>query len=375
MGFDENLGAKFYGDYSYFNVGSAKNVERWQVLSPVRRHSFGVKDINRLIHRQFRSETIKKARERYRKIPAPMGPEQIVYGDKVINVVNHSVREKRVYPTEGAARYIANGEIGIVVGQVKSKNMKKAPWLIKTEFSSQPGFQYDFMKSDFGEEANSPLELAYALTVHKSQGSEFGIVFLVLPNPCKLLGRELLYTALTRQKQRVIVLHQGSRMLLRNYANDQHSDLNRRLTNLFHAPNPVEVNGNFFEENLISCTRRGELVRSKSEVVVADLLYSLGVDYLYEEKLVINEVTKFPDFTIDDHETGNTFYWEHCGMLHDPAYRQRWEKKLKWYRENDILPHEEGGGERGTLIVTRDNENGGISSQEIEALIREVILG
>ena len=45
--------------------------------------------------------------------------------------------------------------------------------------------------------------------MHKSQGSEFGTVFLALPNPCRLLSRELLYTALTRQKERVVILRQG----------------------------------------------------------------------------------------------------------------------------------------------------------------------
>ena len=66
-------------------------------------------------------------------------------------------------------------------------------------FSSQLHFRYDFTEKNFGEESQSTLELAYALTVHKAQGSEFGLVIVVLPNPCQLLSRELLYTALTRQ--------------------------------------------------------------------------------------------------------------------------------------------------------------------------------
>jgi len=62
-------------------------------------------------------------------------------------------------------------------------------------------------------------------------------------------------------------------------------------------------------------------------------------------------------------------------MLHDPDYRQRWEKKLQWYKDNGIVPYQDHGGSKGTLIVTRDNEQGGISSQEIESVIRTVILG
>ncbi|TET75531.1 MAG: RNA helicase, partial [Candidatus Aminicenantes bacterium] len=208
----------------------------------------------------------------------------------------------------------------------------------------------------------------------KAQGSEFELIILVLPNPCRLLSRELIYTALTRQRRRVVVLHQGDQSDLKKFASDNRSETAIRLTNLFEAPEPVEIDGRFFEDRLINQTRRGELVRSKSEVIIADRLTDLGVEYTYEKDLTIDKVTKFPDFTIEDEETGQIFYWEHCGMLQDPEYRSRWERKLKWYRENGILPYQEGGGPDGTLIITIDNELGGISSQEIERTIKEVVL-
>ena len=97
------------------------------------------------------------------------------------------------------------------------------------------------------------------------------------------------------------------------------------------------------------------------------------IDYLYEKPLTLSDETRYPDFTIEDEESGTTYYWEHCGMLHVPEYERRWNKKLAWYRENGVLPYEEGRGGRGTLIVTRDSENGAISSPEIERIIREVI--
>ena len=59
-------------------------------------------------------------------------------------------------------------------------------------------------------------------------------------------------------------------------------------------------------------------------------------------------------------------------MLTDPVYRGRWGNKLLWYREQDILPFDEGGGSDGTLIITRDDERGGIQSDEIERLLDEV---
>jgi len=372
-GFEVSLGAMAADNICFFNRGAAASAENWQILSPVRGLTHGVSEINRLIHRRFRSRMLEYARQRYRKVPRPMGAEEIVYGDKVINIANHA--HKNVYPKEGALSYIANGEMGIVIGQFKTKKMKGFPWLLKVEFASQMGFQYDFSEKYFGDEAAPILELAYALTVHKSQGSEFELVFLVLPNPCRLLSRELLYTALTRQRQRVVILHQGMRSDLKKFASDHLSVTAQRLTNLFKPPCPVEYRGRFYEDRLINLTRKGEMVRSKSEVIIADRLADHDVDYLYEQPLTIEGVTKYPDFTIEDAETGQVFYWEHCGMLHDPGYRLRWEDKKRWYKSHGIVePEIEHKDRRGTLIVTSDNEKGGISSQEIESVIKTVIL-
>ena len=382
--FDQSLGGIDWNGMRFFNFGSAAQSESWQILSPVRSGAYGVPDINRSIHKQFRQCLIDASRApRGRKYPKPMGQEEIVYGDKVINLANTDPkmpwnRHRKVYP-EKDNPYIANGEIGMAVGffwkkEDRIKKQRDYRWKLEVEFSSQPNFKYDFTAKDFGEEANPALELAYALTVHKSQGSEFGTVILVLPNPCRLLSRELLYTALTRQKNRIIILHQGARSELRKYSSDDRSETARRLTNLFEAPSPIYIDGRFFEENLIHRTARGEMVRSKSEVIIADRLSALKVEYIYEHPLTLNEVTKYPDFTIEDVESGRTFYWEHCGMLHVPSYRNRWEQKLDWYRRNGIFPHEEGDGENGTLIVTRESERGGISSQDIERIIRSVIL-
>ena len=60
-------------------------------------------------------------------------------------------------------------------------------------------------------------------------------------------------------------------------------------------------------------------------------------------------------------------------MLHVPSYRRRWEEKLIWYKKHGILPHEDGGGENGALIITRDESNGSIDSAKIEKLILELL--
>ena len=71
-----------------------------------------------------------------------------------------------------------------------------------------------------------------------------------------------------------------------------------------------------------------------------------------------------PDFKIVDYDTDVVWYWEHCGVMNDPGYRKRWENKKKFYEKNGIL-------EGKNLIVTYDDENGGLDSNVVDQIIRE----
>jgi len=100
-----------------------------------------------------------------------------------------------------------------------------------------------------------------------------------------------------------------------------------------------------YDAGLIHRTARDELVRSKSEVIIANELYRLGVDYTYEKEPRFGAGSpRYPDFTIEDAASGLTVYWEHCGMLADPGYQARWEAKQKWYRANGVLPKRKAAG-------------------------------
>ena len=136
----------------------------------------------------------------------------------------------------------------------------------------------------------------------------------------------------------------------------------------------MEVDGRFLEAGLIHRTRKGIAVRSKSEVIIADLLFAKDIGFQYERPLRVADGSwRSPDFTIVDDTTGTTIYWEHLGMLQRPSYRRRWETKLGWYRTNGILPHDEGGGPNGTLVITEDAPDGSISSAGIEALVDDLL--
>lgn len=376
LGFEASYGGRVSGNYAYFNHESASEVEAWQVLSPIRGEGSGVNELNRMLQRTYRRSTLDLARNpKYgRKIPKPGGLQEIIYGDKVINVRNR-VRRKYFPDLEDCLEYVANGEIGVVTGPFWRKGKSKPPFgLVNVAFSTQLGTAYTYYMSELGNDDNiSILELAYAITIHKSQGSEFNKTFVIIPKPCRLLSRELLYTALTRQREHVVILHQGDLFDLREYSSSTHSETASRQTNLFSNPEPVAVNGRYLEKDLIHHTRSGLAVRSKSEVIIADLLHSKGIEFEYEQPVSFDDGSwRLPDFTIVDDTTGTTFYWEHLGMLQRPSYLRKWEQKLAWYREHGVLPHREGGGPTGALIVTEDRDDGSISSAYMEALVDEL---
>ena len=292
-----------------------------------------------------------------------LGTDGIVYGDKIINIRNQKIKGYDIKNRTKIDGYVANGEVGIVERiWEKSKNSTVKYNTHQIVFSSQPEMNYNW-HSVVSDEGTSDLELAYALTVHKAQGSEFVKAILVLGEPGGLLSKELLYTAITRQKDKLIILYNDGAYRLRDYSSVACSEVAKRFTCLFEAPDIVEYKKAYYEQALIHRTLKGDLVRSKSEVIIANMLYEAGIEYEYEKELDLGEDgIRIPDFTIDDAESGTCFYWEHCGMLGDASYNKHWQEKKALYEKHNIVEGE-------NLIVSEDSLNGGIDSAAIKALI------
>ena len=78
-------------------------------------------------------------------------------------------------------------------------------------------------------------------------------------------------------------------------------------------------------------TRRGLRVRSKSEVIIADMLDELAVPFLYEKPLNMGGLTVHPDFTLLNLNERKEVYWEHFGMMDDIEYRNNAFSKIQRY--------------------------------------------
>lgn len=113
-------------------------------------------------------------------------------------------------------------------------------------------------------------------------------------------------------------------------------------------------------------TRRGEKVRSKSELIIANALYEMDIPYKYERPLHL-EITIYPDFTVLNKRTRQVFYWEHFGMMNDPDYVSKTMQKFDMYSSQGILPGE-------GLLFTYESETAPLKTQQVYTLIQQFLL-
>jgi hypothetical protein len=349
VGFNASLGLSREG---YVPWDEHSGAENWQLLSPVRAHPYGVRDINRWVQQRFRATELRYARQPW---GLSLGDEEIVASDKVILTRNGKTDGWAKGPVE---EYLANGEVGVMA-------FKKFKRFLNACFTGRDGLRFAYFPKQFPTGGGGPLELAYALTVHKAQGSDFGKVFVVLPKRSQLMSRELLYTALTRSKDRLVLLLEGTdASFLYDLTRPERSETARRNTNLFSPGIRDEADDVPYAEHLVHRTSRGELVRSKSELAIANYLYSIKLDYQYERELrgPVDPDRLRPDFSFID-DAGDVIVWEHLGMLDRPEYAEGWDWKRHWYARN--------GFELDRNLFTT-SEIGGLDMRDVERAAEKV---
>lgn len=122
------------------------------------------------------------------------------------------------------------------------------------------------------------------------------------------------------------------------------------------------------QENLMYKTDKGEKVRSKSELIIANMLYRNSKDLIYKYErpleLLINGEKRifYPDFTVLNIHTGKITYWEHAGMMDNSQYASIFVWKVNAYLDNGIIPGK-------NLIFTYETTENPINTQYILAMI------
>lgn len=160
-------------------------MEEIQVMTPMRKGALGVEQLNRLLQERFNPPgPSKKEKE--------AGGTVFRTGDKVMQIKNNyqlawEVRNRYGIPVK-TGEGVFNGDIGIV------REINHFAETLEVEFDEGRRAEYSFRQLE-------ELELAYAITIHKSQGSEYpAVVIPVYPGPRMLMTRNLIYTAVTRAK-------------------------------------------------------------------------------------------------------------------------------------------------------------------------------
>lgn len=329
-----------------------------QIISPYRGEFFGVDNINLWMQGTFNRHNVENKGTL----------DGITLFDKIIQYRNRTrsnpIKAYNIKTRIQEDIEVFNGEIGFA----KPHGFDHKRWWREGFRLSR--FQVTFKrKKDFWVEYQSRsqveenLELAYAISVHKSQGSEFNRVYFILPKYRKaLLTTELLYTGITRATTHSTFLLEEDHSPLLTLLRPEHSQLNRTNSSLFEfKPVPEELLNlsDWYEEGKIHKTLAEVMVQSKSEVIIANLLFERGIPFKYDVPLYASDGTYYrPDFTIM--WNGKEWYWEHLGMLDKEEYRNHWDAKKDWYEKH---------GFSSRLIITDEKE--GIDSKKFEEIIQK----
>ncbi len=137
-------------------------------------------------------------------------------------------------------------------------------------------------------------------------------------------------------------------------------------TELSWAEEPYEHSSEY-PERLVVPTKKGDLVRSKSESLIADTLFEERIPYRYESVTPLFRNIGVPDFIILTPFSGREIVWEHFGMMDRPDYRRRASMKLSDYFDLGYLPDY-------NLICTFESKEHPLNLQCIEEQIKKILV-
>lgn len=123
----------------------------------------------------------------------------------------------------------------------------------------------------------------------------------------------------------------------------------------------------FKPESKVYSTMRGEKVRSKSEALIANTLFYLGIPYHYEKELILKDGRRrYPDFTILKVRQRKEVYLEHLGLLDNPDYFMNWLKRMDEYHKSGIYT-----GSR--LFMTFETKDAPLNIEEVKSILEHIV--
>ena len=313
------------------NDASSKpeELDRFQVLSPYRNGHYGASGLNLFFQDEFRPRT-----DRWEKI----GDNVFKLSDKVMHTQNEYQKNELL---------VSNGSLGATLR----------------------GGRVFFLEHDKPLRAKdlrtaNALELAYAITIHKSQGSGFNHVLIVLPDKAMYSYRELLYTALTRARNQVTLLVQQG---------EEIPDVPTFLDKIRSRSAVIGTKTSLFSEpgeRYAYVPDKDVIVKSRVEYIIYRKLldarqehgnFSFHYENTYEVKGRNFDI--HPDFELRFSD-GRLIYWEHLGLVTSKSYMRDWDRRRKIYEDQNDF-HK---------VLTTD-ELRGISDRKIEKIIQKIIVG
>ena len=162
-----------------------------QILTPMRKSALGATLLNPMLQAHLNPPSADKKEREFR---------QIIFreGDKVMQIRNNYQMQWKIFNEDGRradeGEGVFNGDCGIII------KINDDSEVVTVLFDDNKQVDYDFSQLD-------EIELAYAITIHKSQGSEYGAVVIPIhTGPEMLFNRNLLYTAITRAKKLCVIV-------------------------------------------------------------------------------------------------------------------------------------------------------------------------
>lgn len=170
-----------FGNYDFY--------QNMQILTPTKKGPLGTKELNKTLQANINPESEFKKEKKF-------GDTTFREGDRVMQIKNNYdiFWDRTIDGIYENSTGVFNGEIGRI------EKIDLSERQVKVVFDDEKNVWYQFSELD-------QLELAYSITIHKSQGSEFDVVIIAAPQAAPmLLTRNLLYTAITRAKKLLVIV-------------------------------------------------------------------------------------------------------------------------------------------------------------------------